>query len=454
MIAFVCHRQGKRSDSGFVMPLVVMVLFVVAILAAVSVTVATQASKSSTRDTATKTALAAAEAGLQLAAYRIDEMKPNENECITSTTTEVKELCEGSTETVAGGASYKYWTTNRLTSTSTCVGTYTAGVTQRCITAEGSVSGLPKAVRLQTRVEAAVGEKLFSVRGILGLTEVIVSGSVKATAVVASNTKIEGKGSANFEKGFEVCPGGKFTPTAGSERNKSGVKIAGVGGMESVPSLEKTRSASECPITAALPASHPTSLENEDIRITNGQDPNTGEAAHLKYTSSTHTLEAGANVNLTLKGSKYYFCKFLINSNGIVKIASGAKVEIFIDSHEDNSTCPSAASDTFVIEGNAHMENPNGATSLLIEVLGKGKVAIENSGSLKANIYAPEAEIKLSGSGTLTGAIVGNKIFLEAGSFVFSEEDESFTVSGSSTSGYSRSAWEQCTAGTGTAAGC
>jgi Tfp pilus assembly protein PilX len=454
MITSTRHRQANRSDSGFVMPLVIIVLFVVAILTVVSISVATQASKSSARDTSVKTALAAAEAGLQLAVYRIDEMEPGANECITSTSHEVKALCEGSTESLANGASYKYWTTSQLSAGSTCVGTYASGVTQRCVTAEGSVSGLSTNVRLQTRVEAAVGEKLFSVHGILGLKEVIVSGSVKATAVVASNTKIEGTGSANFEKGFEICPGGKFTPAAGSERNKSGVKIAGVGGTESVPSLEKTRSVSECPITATIPASHPTSVENDDIRIATGEDPNTGEAAHLKYTASTHTLEAGANVNLTLKGSKYYFCKFLVNSNGILKIASGAKIEIFIDSHEDDSTCPSAASDTFVIEGNAHMENPNGATSLLIEVAGKGKVAIENSGSLKANIYAPESEIKLSGSGTLTGAIVGSKVLLEAGSFVFSEEDESFIVSGSSTSGYSRSAWEQCTSGTGTAAGC
>lgn len=159
-----------------------------------------------------------------------------------------------------------------------------------------------------------------------------------------------------------------------------------------------------------------------------------------------------------MKGSKYYFCNLVAKSSGKLKIATGAKVEIFIDDHEDNSNCPVSTSKSpsgiFKIEGSAHVENPNGSAALLIEVAGKGPVAIENSGSLKASIYAPEAEVVLSGSGTLTGAIVGKKVHLTAGSFVFSEEDEALTVGGATSGTYSRKSWDQCTDGSGTSQGC
>jgi Tfp pilus assembly protein PilX len=456
------NLRKYNTESGFILPTVLIVLVIVTILAVTAVTVAVESSSSTTRDNNVKAALAAAEGGLQLATYRINHAKLKETECVAgSETPEVKEEskpCESGSEslTLGNGASFKYYNTIALAK-GECAGTTVvkvASIEKRCITAEGIVNGVSPHTRLQTLVESAVGEALFKVKGILGLEEVLVSGSVKATAVVASNDKIVGEGSAAFEKGFEICPGGKFEPAAGKERNKSGVTVDGIGGEKAAPAeYEKTRSASECPIPGKIPTIHANAAENEDNRIASGEDPNTGEP-NVTYTPSTFGLEVGSKVNLTLGGSKYYFCKFVANKDGVVKIASGAKVEIFIDSHEDYSGCPSSGSSVFKIEGNAHLENPNGVSALLIEVAGKGPVAIENSGSLKANIYAPEAEVVLSGAGTLTGAIVGKKVHLTAGSFVYSGEDESFSVGGTSGGSYTRKAWTQCASGSGVASAC
>jgi Tfp pilus assembly protein PilX len=452
--------SNHDTESGFILPTVLMVLVIVTILAVTTVTVAVKSSSSTTRDSNVKSALAAAEAGLQLATYRINHSKLKETECVTgSETKEAKEEsvpCQSGSESLGNGASFKYYNTIALAK-GECAGTTVvkvASIEKRCITSEGIVNGVSPHTRVQTLLESAVGEALFKVKGILGLEEVLVSGSVKATAVVASNDKIVGEGSAAFEKGFEICPGGKFEPAAGKERNKSGVTVDGIGGEKAAPAeYEKTRSASECPIPGTIPTIHANAAENEDNRIASGEDPNTGEP-NLTYTPSTFGLEVGSKVNLTLGGSKYYFCKFTANKDGVVKIASGAKVEIFIDSHEDYSGCPSSGSSVFKIEGNAHLENPNGVSALLIEVAGKGPVAIENSGSLKANIYAPEAEVVLSGAGTLTGAIVGKKVHLTAGSFVYSGEDESFSVGSSSSGTNTRKAWTQCASGTGVASAC
>jgi type II secretory pathway pseudopilin PulG len=437
-----CRGNG---DAGFVLPAAVIVLFVITVLAGTAIAVAVQSSKSTTRDTNVKSGLEAAEAGLQVAAYRLNQLKPTSSQCIAGSEVKTSESeCKSPSEALGNGATYQYWTSLPLSTGAKCAGQTVAvksGIVQRCVTAEATVNNI-ESTRLQTRIESAVGESLFAVSGILGLEEVKVSGSVKATAVVASNTKIKGEGSAAFEKGFEICPGGEFKPAAGTERNKSGVTVGGVGGMSSNPSFEITRS-SGCPIEASLPAIHPTAIENDDIRIgTTDEFFTEGKSANKFTGSPKDELTLSSNSKLTLAGAKYYFCNMLAERNGELKIASGAKVEMFIDDNAGNKECPTT-SGKFTIEGNAHLENPNGPGALLIMMRGKGPLTVANSGSLKASIYAPEAEIILSGAGTLTGAIVGKKVRLEAGAFIFGEESQTLVAQGSS--GFSsRQAWQQC----------
>jgi Tfp pilus assembly protein PilX len=451
-----------RAQAGFILPTAVIVMLVITLLIGSAVTVATQTSTSTTRDGNSKAALEASEAGLQVASYRLSQFKPEEAKCITGTgeasPAGASTYCEGSAaESLGNSATFQYWTTKALAAGETCAGqtiAVKAGVAQRCITSEGKVGGVSPGTRLQTRVESAVGESLFSINGILGLEEVLVNGSVTATAVVASNLKIKGEGSATFSKGFEICPGGVFKPAVGAERNSSGVTVGTVkGGYVGYPPLEITRS-SGCPIEAKLPAEHATSELNDDLRITNKTDvrtENTGGA--VEFTGPTkNLLTLKSSGTLTLAGSKYYFCNVKLQNSSILKIEKGAAVEIFVDSHARNPNCPEG-SGTFKVEGSAKIENPNGPGALLIEMAGKGPFAVTNSGSLAASVYAPEAEVVLSGSGTLTGAVVGAKVKLEAGSFIFGEESGQLKV-GKEGGAYSRKGWEQCTPGTGASEGC
>jgi Tfp pilus assembly protein PilX len=455
-------KRRLVDEAGFVLPTAIIVLMIVTVLTGAAIAVSTQTSKSTTRDVGTKAALEAAEGGLQVASYRLNQFKPELANCVTGTAEAAPAsgsvYCTGSsTESLGNGATFQYWTTKALSAGEKCAGQTIeakAGIAQRCVTAEGKISGVETGTRLQTRIESSVGESLFTIKGILGLEEVLVNGSVKATAIVASNKKIVGEGSATFEKGFEICPGGAFKPAVGAERNSSGVAVGNVkGGFVGNPPLEVTRS-SGCPIEAKLPAAHPTAAENQDVRITNGEDPATHEGwNNPEFTgASKYELTLGAGAELTLKGTKYYFCKFLAKSSGKLKIAAGAKVEIFIDNHASNPECATNAG-TFTIEGNAHLENPNGPGALLIEMAGPGPFKIANSGSLSASIYAPEALISLSGAGSLTGAVVGAKVHLEAGSFIFGEESTQLTV-GNASGAYNRKGWEQCSPGTGASAGC
>lgn len=462
------HRPVRKcplaSESGFVLPTALMVLFILAVLAGTAIAVATRSSTSTTRDDNVKSALEAAEAGLQVASYRLSQLLPSATECIAQSTTEVPSgntYCNASsTESLGNGATFRYWTSLPLAVGKKCAGQTVAeiktGETPRCVTAEGKVGGV--AQRLSALVESTAGESLFPVKGIVGLSEVKISGSVKIPAVVASNEKIIGEGSAAFERGYELCPPkGTFTPKAGTERNASGVTVGGVGGMLSNPSFEITRSESQCPIKAPLPSNHATAASNEDGRIGVQDNFYTEGKTKVNYFtgSPNYELHLGANSELTLGGSKYYLCNFFAERNSLLIIPATAKVEIFIDSPEDKaSKCPTGTG-KFEVEGQFIVQNlAKNPAALLIEMYGKGPVAVKNGSEVEASIYAPEAEVAMNGGTKFKGGIVGNKVHITNGTGVFEWNEGSSSWTNGVPAGYARKAWEQCTPGAGASEGC
>jgi Tfp pilus assembly protein PilX len=456
-------RRRLTAEAGFALPAAIMVLLVLTLLTGAAIAVSTQTSTSTTRDTNVKAALEAAEAGLQVASYRLSQLKPTEVECITGSAAEKPSgstyCVPSSAEPLGNSVTFQYWTSLPLAAGAKCAGRIVAskaGVTQRCITSEGKVDGVSQ--RLATRVESAAGEPLFPVKGFVGLEEIKVEGSVSVPAIVASNGKIIGGGSANFERGFELCPEkpGTFTPTPGKERNASGVKIGGIGGMEANPPLEKTRSAGppSCPITASYPASHATVKVNEDSRI--------GTLDKLEgtftWSEAKHELTLGANGKLTLTGSKYYFCNIKVSSSSKLIIPVGAEVEIFIDSPSDPESTTKCEPGTGTFEtgkGEFKIENlGKNPGALLITLYGPGPFLVSNGAALEASIYAPEAEVTLKGGSGFRGGIVGKTIHLLNGTGIDEWSEEANKWTNGKPSPYARQAWEQCTPGSGPSEGC
>lgn len=448
-----CERLG--SSDGFALITAIIVLLVVGVLAGAAISVSSQTSVSTTRDTQRKAALEAAEAGLQVATYRLSELKPGEAQCINGNALETPSgsyCAPSSSESLGNNASFRYWTSLPLGSSSKCAGRSVelkSGFTPRCITAEGTDGNLSQ--RLAVRVEAKAGEALFNVAGVLGLSEVKVSGSVNVPGLVATNEKIIGEGSAAFAGGYELCPPkGSFTPAAGSARNSSGVTVGGVGGSLSNPPYEKTRSLALCPFKAAVTTSHATAASNEDSRI--------GTSDKLEGTTtwnaSTHELSLASNGKLTLSGSKYYLCSFTATRNSTLVIAAGAKVEIFVDSPEDAGSSCKSGTGQFEVGGAFVMKNEaKSPSALLIQMYGKGPFEEGNGGTFEADIYAPAGEVNINGGTTFRGGIVGNKIHLENGAGIF-EWTESSAIGGGVAGSYARYAWEQCAAGSGAVEGC
>ena len=85
------HLNLKRrlvDEAGFVLPSAIIVLFVITILTGAAISVAVQTSTSTTRDNNVKAEIAAAEAGLQVASYRLSKLEPGNTQCISESKTE------------------------------------------------------------------------------------------------------------------------------------------------------------------------------------------------------------------------------------------------------------------------------------------------------------------------------------------------------------------------------
>jgi Tfp pilus assembly protein PilX len=454
-------ERRLAAEGGFALLIAMFVMLIISVLVAAAITVASQTSTSTTRDTNTKAALEAAEAGLQVAAFRLSKLEPTETACITGTTTAFPTLpttgehiyCEDVTkEPLGSGATFQYWTSRALKAGTACGGT-TAAAEQRCITSEGIANGVSPGTRLQALVKKSTGESLFTVKGIIGLEELKISGSVKLPSVVASNGKIIGLGGGAFERGFELCPEkpATFTPSL-AERGSWGGSI-GEKGETTDPAVEKTRTAGapECPLKAPLPTTHAASAANEDSRITKGEDPMTGTA---EFNTVNDELTLGANAKLTLHGSKYYFCSITTKSTPELIIPTGVKAEIFIGSHEEGF-CPTGSGTIKTEKGEfvVTTEEKNPA-ALLIVMAGKGPIAITNGSKLEASIYAPEAEVIIKGGSGFRGGIVGNIVHIENGTGVIEWSEELKKLTNGVAGAYERKSWEQCTPGSGASEGC
>jgi Tfp pilus assembly protein PilX len=464
------RKLPAPAQAGFALPSAIIALFIITMLTAAAISVATQSSTSTTRDDNVKAELEAAEAGLHVADYRLSQLKPEETQCINETeavtaksTEEAESKCKDASESLGNGATFKYWTSLPLKAGENCAGHKVeseAGITQRCMTSEGKVNGVEPAVRLQARATGAVGAALFSIKGVLGLKKVLVNGSANVPGVVASNGEIRGEGSANFERGYEIClPEGKFKPAAtpSTERIKSGVKIAGKN-PEPVPEFEKTRGAAECPIKAALPAAHPTVESNEDARI-GVSDKLEGSGYTWNPAKFELTLEGTAKLTLGEAGktTKYFFCSFKMPGGGPEwKIAAGAKVEIYIGNPEETKLC-AAGTGTFEIAGGSKTVNEaKNPAALLIMIGGKGPFKFANGGgkTLEASIYAPNAQVHMEGGVSFKGGIVGEEVFLENGTKYEWSEETGKVGGGGGSGSYSRKAWEQCIKGSAPSEGC
>src|SRR5579875_1350589 len=161
-------RARLAQERGVALVAALSALLVILLLSAAAAAVSMQTNHYANRDYHNKNALEAAEAGLQVALYRLNMLQPADGNCIGDAVASpgTDGWCQSSTTTLGNGSSYQYYTTPVLAGGSTCAG-YTVsdssssvdGVSNRCITAVGTSNGVT--ARSQIRAAAFTPREAF-----------------------------------------------------------------------------------------------------------------------------------------------------------------------------------------------------------------------------------------------------------------------------------------------------
>lgn len=348
----------------------------------------------SNRDEDTKRALAAAEAGINEAVYRLNMLQPTSSQPCTTlsgstlalTAAESSGWCAAQTTTVADGTEASYQISPYSTDSE-------GSTVTRTIVSTGTADGVSRRVAVTT--SANTGAPLFAAYGLSSDENLTLSGNATINPSARSNHNIVMSGNAT------IC-GTDTVATPGPGYNVS-----------------LTGNASVCGSTDAAESAFVMTAVDQGDAVTNndngrffGEDPKTGT---VTWSSSTRQLSMSGNSTLTLGGHTYSLCKLTMSGNSQLIVGANAAVRIYIDSP---ANCGLANNTTqFSMSGNNKLINTSqDPTNLQIYMVGPSTgqnyaTFSGNSVSTQMTFYGPSTAVSITGnSASYTGAFVADQI--------------------------------------------
>lgn len=425
-------RRPLEREDGVALPVVMMVLFLVSMIAATAAASSVRLSDTSTEDSNSKRALAAAEAGLQAATYRTNKLPPGDTngQCVTTTAVAPNAAgeCPGLTQDLGNGASYTYYVTP--VSSGPCAGLQLVSpdntITQRCVTSTGEVNGVRR--RAQARVATYLGAPIFPA-GIIGLSGVTFNNSVQVTGDIGSNGPITLGNSTSITGGLELGPSAPQPSTGNPSVVSGGVTRRDLAQGDFVLA----------PVEVGNSAT-----VNDNSRITTGLDA----SKNIAWNSLTRELTLKNSSTLTLGGGTYNFCNLNLTNSAYVTIAATAGTRIFIDSPDRPGSGCAPGTGNLTVGNSAGFITPSGrAEDLQIYVYGKNDgtnvVNFENSNTFTGTLYAPQSSVVFKNSTEIVGAIAGKKVEFK-NSVDFTYPASLAELRATTARFYYRTAWREC----------
>ncbi len=400
-------RRLQSEEQGIALVIVLVVLVALITLSTAIVAASVSSSQTSALYTNRSGAVAAAEAGLNVAVARLSEQPYDGtgssstilNECFTTTfvAQDSSGNCPAESESLGSLGSYRYYVSPSMASdtscssdgststpcwtghtTSSCTGYPVQGlsgldISQRCITAIGTYNGVSE--RVQERVVDY--EFTFPVAGLQSLTDINFDTNkptspydgcpsakhppcppVYLNGYFEANGKITIGGSAYSSEDvingeLDRGPGSTISltdptyncPAAGSAA--STLAYPGVTVSCSMPTPATANFQAAAGATESDFTSSATS--NSDAALNAANPTHTGTSA--PYQSSTRTFavtstNSSSTSPIIIPSGVYNFCSFSVN-NGYIQINSGSHVIIYVD----NSTTGDGCSSSNTIDG-------------------------------------------------------------------------------------------------------
>lgn len=491
-------RQTVAAEAGVALPVALSVLLITILLAGVAVAVATQTSLLSNRDTGSKAAIEAADAGVRRAIYMLSAFHPDGTHCPTPSNDGVgtngaptSTLCAPQSQTLGNGAQFTYWTSGALAQSSACTGSWMTSplgaLQQRCVTAVGTANGVK--ARIQERVATYTSWAAFPT-AIFGTKQVTINNNVTMIsdtpgvhALIGTNGYLNAAptgGGTTIIDGYQLPPGA--TLNLGQNVTDTG-PTTGIGAPYPVPTaVNPGNTWQNTPSGGSCAGLTPQTQTNCNYRINcptlTACDPHVGTKFY--FDPVNRILYVGTNATLVLGGGYYNFCGLFLDNNSVVSIAPapGTQTSIYIDSPSDpnsgtagsstNPPCssssitvpnggPTIAPGTFTMTQNATLNAGGSALNANVYVFGDpnddpptNQVNLLNNGSSSFTLQAPYSNVLLapSNNSVFRGAIVGYTVTLGNASH-FTYEADTGPIQNNTVNVWYRAYFAQCPAPSG-----
>jgi hypothetical protein len=445
-------RNLRRNESGMAVATALMAMTVAFSFAGAAVVYSVNTQHGTVRDHNSKEAIAAADAGANVALMRMNQFSKavsTANPCIglsgsllVVTKAEADGWCPQLTGTV-GNSTYSY----RVGPTAAACTVSTA-----CVVSVGSANGVSRRVAVMLGTSSVGGA--FSRAGVLGQDDITLENNADIRVGVGTNGNIKLSNSASICGDIRRGVGKKLTFENSASQCSGYVKTEGNETLPSVSSFMPSSIATEnsnyrlllC--TQETPSKFPTGCQSDSYTKSWGST--------TPWNATTRTIEPAQNSTLTLTGGDYFICRLNLGNNSHLIMGATATVRIFFDTPEN---CGMKANESpIVVQNNADITSSGyqptsgkfsvpglyvtGSTSIPTTI-----VFSNNSGSNQFVLYAPNSNLYFENNSTYKGAIAGKTVYFSNHAKV--EQDEGFEPPqlGGSTL-YSRQSYVECTGAT------
>jgi len=410
-------------------------------LASAAVVATVNVQQGSHRDSSTKSAIAVADAGANIARMRIDRyavvlatkpcLKLNSSGVLEGTVAEADGWCPSVAGTVGGGK-YSY----RVSPAGSTCGEY-----KLCVVATGTVAETSRRIEVaynesavtQTNSNTTTGTATTGstttgstgtsgstgFEGLIGQEGIELSGNADVRVGIGTNGNIIANGNA------DVC---------GDARHGIGKKFEKTGNAKQCPGYAETEGNKTLPpVSSFMPSTIETSNSNYRlVQCTKTKptkepagcesDSYTGNRNSTKpWNASTRSITVSGNDTLTVSGGDYWVCSISLSGNSQLIMGANSQVRFFFDTPEH------CGSNQLSFSGNTRIASSSksvlpafyflGSTTMASSISFSGNAGVED----EFVIYGPNTTINISGNATYKGVIAGKKIVMSGNGKV---EDE------------------------------
>jgi len=341
-------REMRRDQSGMAVATALIAMTVAFSFASAAVVYSVNTQHGTVRDHNSKQAIAAADAGANVALERMNQFSKavsTATPCVgisgsllVVAKAEADGWCPQLTGTV-GGATYSY----RVGPSTTACGGSTS-----CVVAVGTTNGVSRRIEVNLGTSSVGGA--FSNAGVIGQDDITLSNSANIRVGVGTNGNVSLTNNASICGDIRRGVGKKITMTNNSSQCSGYVQTEG---NETLP-----------PVSSFMPSN--ISTENSNYRLVKctSESPKTPTGCQSdSYTKSwstttpwnatTRTIEPAQNSSLTLTGGDYFICRLLLGNNAHLIMGATATVRIFFDTPENCGAKVGSTWEPIKVENNA-----------------------------------------------------------------------------------------------------